>query len=111
MSRYGLSLVLVLAAACVPTVTFIPTNQAPRALTGRPLSEVEVFTSALPTRPYVEVGIVTAEASRDPYGTPVNGTPELIGAIRERAAAAGCDAILMGPASALTYQATCIAYR
>ncbi len=110
MPRHGVPLVLVLAAACAPTVTFIPTNQSPHALTGRSVSEVEVFTSALPTRPYVEVGIVTAETSLS-YGAPDNSTAELIAAVRQKAAQAGCDAILMGPASAITYQATCIAYR
>ncbi len=98
-------------AACAPTVTFIPTNRAPHAMTARPVSEVAVFTSGMPERPYVEVGIVTADAARNKYGSPINGTPQLIGALREKAAEAGCEAVMMGPGSSDTYQATCIVYR
>jgi hypothetical protein len=102
---------LFLLAACAPTVTFIPTNSAPHVMAARPVSEVAVFTSERPERPFVEVGIVTAEAARGKHGVPINGMPQLIAAVRERAAEAGCDAVLMGPASSLTYQATCILYR
>ena len=72
-------------ASCVKT-TVTPLNQTPRPLTSRSPESVEVFTTKLPTRPYVEVSLIQAErvdASRH------------LAAMRKKAARIGCDAIVL----------------
>ena len=80
-----LPLVLVSAIACGPSITMVPTNSAPRPMTKRPPADVEVFTTRLPKRPYVEVAV---------FGASKGKTEDHIDALRERAADYGCDGLV-----------------
>jgi hypothetical protein len=103
---------LVLLCACAPSIAFVKTNRSPRELASRPVSEVEVYRTTVPDRPYAEVGIVTAETSAaDSSGTPWASMPTMIEALRTRAAQEGCDAIVLGPSGSYAYQATCVVFR
>jgi hypothetical protein len=109
MTRFAALAALALVACT--SVKFIPTNPSPRKLSARPVEEVAVFTTAKPERPYVEVGIVTAQTSTNGYGAPLVGVASLITSLREKAAEQGCDGVVMGSGSTLAHQGTCIVYR
>lgn len=100
---------------CV-TVAYTPTNPAPTPLHPKKPEQVEVFTSAVPARPHVEVGVLSTMA-----GTAFPETT-LVEFFRKKAAAEGCDAIVFhggstsvsGNATAVnsttTYNAACLAW-
>jgi hypothetical protein len=97
--------------ACAPNVMFVPTNASPRPLYPRPPETVQVFSSSVPTKPFVEVGIITAEtAMRGQHGVALSSAAELIEALREKGAELGCDALIVRPGSGDSHQATCLAY-
>jgi hypothetical protein len=77
--------VLMLAAACGPKVTMTKTNAAPHPMTARPADSVELFTTRLPDRPYVEVAVFAASKGK---------AEDHIDALRENAASYGCDALV-----------------
>jgi hypothetical protein len=79
------SLLLLLAAACGPTISTVATNPAPRPLTSRPPSTVELFTTQRPPWPYVEVAVFSASKGK---------AEEHIEALRDHAAAYGCDGLV-----------------
>jgi hypothetical protein len=85
-----------LAAACGTSLTYHPTNRAPRAMTPRPFDTVEVYTVSLPQRPFVEVGILEAQQESE---LSLDAPPEVLVKLRQRAAAQGCDAIIMNGAN------------
>lgn len=85
-----LALFLTLAAGCAPAVSYVPTNQPLRPMSARPVNTVALYTSDRPSRPYKEVAVVKVEAR-----TAWNETSELWSALRERAAEAGCDAVIV----------------
>jgi hypothetical protein len=82
-----LSILVSLAACSTHKVTLSPTNPAPHALSPRLAASVEIFTTARPQRPYVEVAVLTAN-----YGEPDKD----IEALRDRASSYGCDALVFG---------------
>jgi len=109
----GLSLA---PSGCGTFVSQTPLNPAPRPLAPRPAQAVEVFSSAPPARPHVDVALLQV-SQNDQRGTEV-----MIQTVRERAGEMGCDAIFLGgmresndrwnPSEPVrtTLNATCAAY-
>ena len=79
-------------AACGTTTQFVRTNPSPVEMRARPPETVEVFTAAKPERPFVEVGIVEAQQTNE-FST--SDTAAIIQALREEAAARGCDGVII----------------
>jgi hypothetical protein len=114
------SLAVLILAGCGTSVT-MTRLQPIHVSTKLPPSSVEVFASGPPRRPYDDVALLQATTGDD-------DTPEMIRHLQERAAEAGCDAIVLGgftdhqggehasiwrlidPAST-TLTAACIVYR
>jgi len=103
-----LAFVAVLAAglACASS-KFVKTNPPPRALSPRAVTEVAVFTTTQPDRPYVEVGIVTVIGTSNP---PPHRS-QLIEDVRVEAAKQGCDGLILAGGSAIVAEGTCIVYK
>lgn len=82
---------MVLAAAvaalvgCGPQVSVSALNPAPRPWGARPVGSVEIYTTALPARPYVEVAALSAKGGQ---------ADQHVDAMREKAAELGCDALV-----------------
>ena len=70
---------------CGPQVSVQPLNPAPHPMAARSAGEVEIYMTAIPTRPYVEVAVLNASRGQSDDHLP---------ALRERAAAMGCDALV-----------------
>lgn len=98
--------VAVLFTSCV-SASFTTTNPSPRPLQARPLTEVTVYTTTLPDRPYVEVGIVSARSTDELS----KERSQLLQTLREKSAQEGCDAIIMTGGSPLHVEATCIVFK
>lgn len=87
-----LSLLLVTVAACGTTIRSVPLNPSPRPMYPRPAAEVQVFSTALPHHPYVEVATVQGrQASR--YS--LHRLPDVIQSMREEAGRYGCDGLVL----------------
>lgn len=71
--------------ACGPEINVQPLNPSPHPLSRRSPAEVQVFTSAIPERPYIEIALISASKGQ---------AEDHLGAIRERAAEVGCDALI-----------------
>jgi hypothetical protein len=84
---------LMFAAACGTSIQETQINPAPRTMAPRAPESVEVFSSGQPQRPHVDVAYLEAEQSS---GFSVDNTPDFITKLRVRAAARGCDAIVLG---------------
>lgn len=97
----GLSL-----AACAPLTTFVKTSASPKAMAARPVDGVAVFTTTAPDRPYVEVGIISANAR---VGLPDRA--KLLKAIRAEAAAQGCEALIVSSGTSDLAEGTCIVFK
>lgn len=78
-------LAAVALAGCGPEVSFTPLNPSPRPFAPRDPMSVEVYTTALPQRPYVEVAALSAKGGH---------ANEHVGAMRDEAGKLGCDAIV-----------------
>ncbi|MEO8699275.1 MAG: hypothetical protein ABI867_04500 [Kofleriaceae bacterium] len=116
-------LLLAFAAGCGTTITATMINPAPHPMRPRPPESVELFTSGPPQgRPYVDIAYLEAEQQTD---LSVDDTAEFLGKLRVRAAAMGCDGVVVGgltnrttvavlsnhdAASVKGITATCIAY-
>lgn len=85
--------VLVVLAGCGTTVSATMINQPPHPMRPRPAHTVELFTSAPPQRPYVDVAYLEAEQDSD---MSVDGTAEFFAKLRQRAGAMGCDGVVIG---------------
>jgi hypothetical protein len=89
-----MKLLLMLAlAGCGTTVTAHMINQPPHAMRPRPAQEVQLFTSAPPARPYVDVAYLEAEQQSD---MSFDDTQQFFTKLRERAGQMGCDAVVIG---------------
>jgi hypothetical protein len=84
-------LAAVLLAACGPTISSSHLNDSPRAMQRRLPSTVELFTTRVPDRPYVEVAMIetrqghmTGETSEDVFDM-----------LRGQAAEMGCDGVVL----------------
>ncbi len=79
-------------SACGTKVSFTPTNIPPHPMTARPIQSVQVFTTAVPNQPYVEVGVIEArQASAYSSG----GQTKILNAMRTQAAQYGCDGLVI----------------
>ena len=110
------------ASGCVgATVETTRLNEAPHPLVSRPAQSVEIYSSAPPTRPHVDVALLRAD-----QGNYEADTPRMVQALAERAGQLGCDALFISgaseragaPGSAYLFDpgsrallGTCIAYR
>lgn len=65
-------------------------------MTPRPVESVELFTSGAPARDRVDVALIEVEEASSWSQA---DTPEILRALRTRAAALGCDAVVVGGAS------------
>ena len=99
------------AAGCSAAITWSPLRSAGRALFQRPAANVELFTTAPPTRPYVEVGLLEGHNVLGASRTPWIDAPHLVAKLRAAAAKAGCDGLVIAAGGSVdTVRATCIVY-
>jgi hypothetical protein len=119
---FGAVVGVALAPGCLSTTSadFTALNPYPHALVARAPAQVEVFSSAAPARPHVDVGLITVEEGQTGGGTP----DELLGLLRQTAAERGCDAVVVAPPGSKSgtdpllnltrsyrvYSGTCIVY-
>jgi hypothetical protein len=103
------SLVLVIGLAGCAAGTYIypiTIQPPPHAMAPRPPQSVEVYSSGRPERPFVDVAYL--EAAVNSY----EGLDNVVGDLRTRAAAMGCDGIIFnGRDAKLQFAATCIVFR
>lgn len=85
-----LLLASLLFAGCAAQVASTQVNQPPTQMFRRPVESVELFTSGPPVRPHTDVAVLEAEP-----GLSERSTGELIGRMREKAAAQGCDGLVV----------------
>lgn len=92
LARWLPTIVGVWLAGCGHTTGFTPTNLPPHEMKARPEASVELFTTQPPTKPFVEVGLLTSTHS----STWSSSTDEevLLG-LRTKAAEVGCDAVVV----------------
>jgi hypothetical protein len=81
--------------ACGVTTEYTATNRPPRQRVPRPPHTVEIFTSSMPEQPFVEIGILQSTEDHPD----VADMPEIIHSMRDRAAQAGCDAVIINGAN------------
>ena len=120
MARKILLLAL-LICGCGTSVSYTSLRAYPRGPRRSP-EAVDVYVSSPPTEPHVDVGILEAEQESE---LSLDGTREMLAALRKAAARAGCDALFvkgMGsnaqgallitdhPSSVKTITGTCIRY-
>jgi hypothetical protein len=113
-------LLVALLAGCADTAAaYTPLNVPPRPVQARSPDEVELFSSAPPERPHVDVGLITVQEG-DGDETPA----ALLGLLRQVAAERGCDAVVVAPPASKTaeqfpfgetrsyqvYSGTCLVY-
>lgn len=79
-----------LVSGCSASFSWMSLNQAPRTARARPAAEVEMFTASKPTRPFVEVGLITA--SRGSIGP---SELDMLEGLRAQAATRGCDGVVV----------------
>ena len=84
---------LVLAAGCGTSIHATMINPAPHVMQSRPPETVDIYSSGPPQRPSVDVAYLEAE-QRSAYSE--DDTAQFIGHLRERAAAMGCDGVVLG---------------
>jgi hypothetical protein len=84
---------LLLAAGCGTSIHATPLNPSPVQMAPRPGAAVELYTSGAPARPHVDVLLLEAEETSS---FSMDKTAEMLGKLRERAGAMGCDAIVVG---------------
>jgi len=84
-------LALLLLPAC-STVAYAPLHDPPRPLSVRAPATVQVFAATTPPPPYVVIGTLETEPSRQRVA---ELTPRLVGELRREAAHAGCDALVL----------------
>jgi hypothetical protein len=87
------ALLFTLLLGCGTSIGVTPLNTSPRALQARSPADVEVFMTAAPPYPYVDVAYLEAEQQSE---MSVDGTNEFIAKLRVRAAEIGCDGLVLG---------------
>jgi hypothetical protein len=107
---------------CGTSIDYVPLNTPPRALAERSPDAVEMFTTAPPKRPYVEVG--TIKSLQQAYSS--DTTEAIYAKMRAEAGKRGCDGLVILGSNNLTvvsgnstsvssrtlegYRASCIVY-
>lgn len=95
MSTRAACLVIFLTTVgCGTTVDYAPLNEPEKPMTARSANDVEVFVTQVPIRPYEEVGFLDAHQTT---GASLDGTEEILAAMKADAAARGCDALVIHP--------------
>jgi hypothetical protein len=89
----------VVGAGCGIQTSATMLRSPPRALTARSADSIELFTSGSPQRPHVDLALI--EAEQESSGTE-GGTAALVTAMREKAGALGCDALVISNALSRT---------
>lgn len=77
---------------CGTRVDYTPLRGPAGAMTPRSPSEVEVFLTQKPSRPYIEVGLLEA---RQESTMSLDGQSGIIEELREEAAEIGCDGLIV----------------
>ncbi len=77
-------------AGCAATLTSTQVNQPPAPMFRRSPESVELFTSGPPLRPHTDVAVLEAQS-----GLTERSTGDLIGLLREKAGAQGCDGLVV----------------
>src|SRR4051812_39630896 len=90
MARKILLLAL-LVCGCGTSVSYTPLRAYHRG-PPRSADAVDVYLSSPPSEPHVDVGILEAEQESD---LSLDGTKEMVAALRRAAARAGCDAMFV----------------
>lgn len=94
-SIWALLGIAICAAGCVgATVETTHLNEAPHPLVPRSTQSVEIYSSAPPTRPHVDVALLRAD-----QGNYEADTARMVQALAERAGQLGCDALFISGAS------------
>ena len=98
-------MVLALVACGLSPVRYSALNAPPRAMSPRPVDEVELFRERLPSRPFVEVGLLEF------HGSAENPSSESTVAtwLKKEAAKRGCDGVVVD--KLIHERGTCIVYR
>jgi hypothetical protein len=105
---------------CLDTeLAYTPLNAPPGAMRARGPDQVQLFSSAAPERPHIDVGLLSVTEG-DGWETPAT----LIGKLRQAAADHGCDALVLAPPGTKEstdvlgvrkqlqlYSGTCVVYR
>jgi hypothetical protein len=118
LSPYAVLLATCLGACAVTSTTFTDLNASPRPMQARAPDQVEIFSSAPPERPHVDVGLITVQEGEG------NETPaSMVDLVRRAAAEKGCDAVMLAPLGSKTdgndlvgveshkvYSGTCLVY-
>jgi hypothetical protein len=105
---------LLLASGCADRFLYTPLLPPPRPMVRRPAAAVELLVVTPPARPHTNVGLMQEVAGSNRWD---ESATEMIGNLRERAGALGCDAVLImaidrriGQHHAQSVQASCIVY-
>lgn len=80
-------------------IGWMPLNEPPRPAAPRPKNEVRMFTSARPTDPYVEVGLITVAIKSGWSGST---DLEMIDQVKSEGAKHGCDGVVIENENKLT---------
>jgi hypothetical protein len=92
IDKWTMAVVVLIVSACGSTTSYQALNRSPRPMTRRPAQSVEVFMLKMPSREFVEVGLLHTEQTSDMSGT---SPAELAGLLRAEAAEIGCDGVVM----------------
>jgi hypothetical protein len=90
--RRTLLLLGLLVCGCGTTISYTPIASMGDDAEARPASEVDVYLSGPPDRPYRDVGLLEAEQTTD---LSLDDTREMLRKLRREAGALGCDAIYL----------------
>lgn len=77
-------------AACAPEIHSLETNTPSTALKARAPESVAIFSTSKPTRPFVEVAMITSAKT-----WMLQDTTDLVKALRQEAARKGCDGVIL----------------
>lgn len=84
--------VVSLLTGCGTSISFTETNTPPSGMAPKAASDVQVFSTAPPDRPYMEVGLLKAQ-QQSSYS--LDGDSAILNKLRQAAAERGCDAIMI----------------
>lgn len=106
-------------AACGSTLALTPLNASPRPLSAIDPAAVQMFTSGVPTRPFVEVALLEVQQTG---AASLDDSSRVLGKLRVAAARHGCDGVILNDSANSTigssrtvhtlvgYRATCIVF-
>lgn len=113
----ALILLVMLSASCSVSTRLVPTNPPLRGMQPRKPRTVDVYVSSLPTRRFVEVGLLQqvghGRGWRNWDHYTAEDLPYFIQAARAEAAQFGCDAVVInsgGSESRATFWGACLVY-